>query len=208
MTGQCLCPPFSCECDDVEAATRMTRPDAWAREHDNACTPERPNRVTCCAESEPVACDWCGRAIVREWDAWHAVRGAERGYDPITCDAAEDGLHEPPPDPLPAGVNAPSVPPAKATPKGDPAPGGPAPAAGVGDDLGIPAQHVEYLCSVMHTAYEDEAARLGWKTQPASQARWEDVPEANKAAMRAGVRALLDRLFRPEDGVTEGRPSC
>lgn len=66
------------------------------------------------------------------------------------------------------------------------------------EGLGIPAQHVEYLCRVMHDAYEAEAKRVGWGTQAASQRPWEQVPEANKAAMRAGVRALLDRLFRPE----------
>lgn len=78
-------------------------------------------------------------------------------------------------------------------------------AAADGDLHGIPARHVEYLCRVMHDAYEAEAARVGWATQQASRVGWDEVPEPNKAAMRAGVRALLDRLFVPEDETPPAR---
>lgn len=50
--------------------------------------------------SDPY-CDWCGRAIFlaklqRSGVRWLAVKGVERGYDPLTCDAnTEDGIHEP-----------------------------------------------------------------------------------------------------------------
>lgn len=50
--------------------------------------------------SEPY-CDWCGRAIYqaklrRSVLRWFAVKGVERGYDPLACDAnPEDGQHEP-----------------------------------------------------------------------------------------------------------------
>jgi hypothetical protein len=50
---------------------------------------------------------------------------------------------------------------------------------------------VEYLCAVMHSAYEDEAARVGWATNPRSKTSWDRVPDENKQAMRAGVRAML-----------------
>jgi hypothetical protein len=62
---------------------------------------------------------------------------------------------------------------------------------------GVPERHVEYLCAVMHSAYEDEAARVGWDTNPRSKTSWDRVPEANKQAMRAGVRAMLAVLFVP-----------
>lgn len=50
------------------------------------------------AQSSPVEpCEWCGRAV-RQDDAarWFAVKGAERGYDPLACDASDDGTHNPP----------------------------------------------------------------------------------------------------------------
>jgi hypothetical protein len=53
---------------------------------------------------------------------------------------------------------------------------------------------VERACEVMHDAYEAAASREGWETQEASRKPWSDVPEANKATMRAAVRALLDAL--------------
>lgn len=38
-----------------------------------------------------AACEWCGRAIDRdEQGRWYAVKGAERGYDPLVCDAVAD----------------------------------------------------------------------------------------------------------------------
>lgn len=65
---------------------------------------------------------------------------------------------------------------------------------------GVPEQHVEYLAAVMHSAYEDEAARVGWATNPRSKTSWDRVPEENKQAMRAGVRAMLAVLSQPEQG--------
>jgi len=50
---------------------------------------------------------------------------------------------------------------------------------------------IEEACEVMHNAYESAAKATGWETNPASRTRWEDVPEANKATMRAAVSALL-----------------
>ena len=41
--------------------------------------------------STDAACEWCGRAIDRdEQGRWYAVKGAERGYDPLVCDAVAD----------------------------------------------------------------------------------------------------------------------
>ena len=50
---------------------------------------------------------------------------------------------------------------------------------------------LEYLCEVMHDAYEVAALHTGWETQERSRKPWAEVPEANKATMRHAVRALL-----------------
>ena len=50
----------------------------------------------------------------------------------------------------------------------------------------------------MHDAYEAAAAEAGWQTQQASRVPWADVPEANKATMRAAVTALLGWLDTTE----------
>jgi hypothetical protein len=56
------------------------------------------------------------------------------------------------------------------------------------------ADYVERCCEVMHDAYERAAVGAGWETQQASRKPWADVPEANKATMRAAVVALLDHI--------------
>ena len=43
----------------------------------------------------------------------------------------------------------------------------------------------------MHEAYEAAAAEAGWETQARSRVPWQDVPEANKVAMRAAYAAAL-----------------
>ena len=55
-------------------------------------------------------------------------------------------------------------------------------------------QLVEEACQVMHDAYEEAAVSAGWETQSRSRKPWAEVPEANKATMRAAVSALLDWL--------------
>lgn len=55
---------------------------------------------------------------------------------------------------------------------------------------------VERACEVMHDAYERAAVGAGWETQTASRKPWADVPEANKATMRAAVGALLNHIAR------------
>ena len=52
-------------------------------------------------------------------------------------------------------------------------------------------EHADAACEVMHDAYERAAVGAGWETNPASRKPWADVPEANKATMRAAVGALL-----------------
>lgn len=48
------------------------------------------------AELEAIACEGCGRAIGRTASVrWYAVKGEERGYDPLACEASDDGRHEP-----------------------------------------------------------------------------------------------------------------
>lgn len=60
------------------------------------------------------------------------------------------------------------------------------------DRAEVAVHPVEFYCEVMHDAYEAAAAGAGWETQQASRKPWSDVPEPNKATMRAAVRALLD----------------
>lgn len=55
-------------------------------------------------------------------------------------------------------------------------------------------KRIEAACEVMHDAYERAAIGAGWETQTASRKPWTDVPEANKATMRAAVAALLKWL--------------
>lgn len=52
----------------------------------------------------------------------------------------------------------------------------------------------EAACEVMHDAYEAAAIQMGWQTQERSRNPWVDLPEANKATMRAAVDALLGWL--------------
>lgn len=58
---------------------------------------------------------------------------------------------------------------------------------------------VEACCVVLHDAYEAAAVQAGWSTQAASRKPWAEVPEANKATMRAAVAALLDYLTPVRD---------
>ena len=52
-------------------------------------------------------------------------------------------------------------------------------------------EQIEHLCEVMHDAYEQAAIEAGWETQERSRVPWIDVPEANKATMRASVSAIF-----------------
>lgn len=60
------------------------------------------------------------------------------------------------------------------------------------------SDQVEQACEVMHDAYERAAVGAGWETNPKSRKPWADVPEANKATMRAAVQALLAWLPQTE----------
>ena len=63
--------------------------------------------------------------------------------------------------------------------------------------LDLTPEWIEECCEVMHDAYEKAAIGEGWKTQIASRKPWADVPEANKATMRAAVEALLQHVLSP-----------
>lgn len=62
---------------------------------------------------------------------------------------------------------------------------------------------LEQLCERMHDAYEQAAVGAGWATNPASRVPWSDVPEANKAAMRAAVTALLEAIAAAVPGTCD-----
>jgi hypothetical protein len=53
---------------------------------------------------------------------------------------------------------------------------------------------IETAAAGMHDAYENAATANGWETNPASRKPWADVPEANKATMRAALAAALPSL--------------
>lgn len=53
---------------------------------------------------------------------------------------------------------------------------------------------LETACEVLHDAYEAFAADFGWQTQARSRVAWTEVPEENKATMRAAVATLLEHL--------------
>ena len=53
------------------------------------------------------------------------------------------------------------------------------------------ADLVEAACIAAHDAYEAAAKESGWATNLQSRKPWVEVPEANKAAMRAGIGAAL-----------------
>lgn len=53
---------------------------------------------------------------------------------------------------------------------------------------------LENACVLMHNVYESAARSAGWETQTASRKPWSEIPEANKAAMRAAVTALFEHL--------------
>ena len=56
---------------------------------------------------------------------------------------------------------------------------------------------LEEACIAAHDAYEAAAHEAGWATNPQSRKPWAEVPEANKAAMRAGIGAALALIEQP-----------
>lgn len=53
---------------------------------------------------------------------------------------------------------------------------------------------IEYLCSQQHAAYEEAALLEGWDTHRESKGSWAQVPEENKATMRASMHVVLAEL--------------
>ena len=56
---------------------------------------------------------------------------------------------------------------------------------------------LEAACVAAHNAYEAAAHEAGWTTNIQSRKPWAEVPEANKAAMRAGIGAALALIDKP-----------
>lgn len=73
----------------------------------------------------------------------------------------------------------------------------------------VPDDRIERLCEVLHDAYEAAAVDQGWQTQQASRKPWAEVPEANKATMRAAVRAIVPAVLRDaaDAAVAEEQPN-
>ncbi len=53
---------------------------------------------------------------------------------------------------------------------------------------------LERLCEEMHDRYEAAAAKENWQTNPLSRKPWADVPEENKATMRAAIGPIADEF--------------
>jgi hypothetical protein len=64
---------------------------------------------------------------------------------------------------------------------------------------------VETICERLHDAYEAAAVEQGWETQAKSRKPWADVPEANKATMRAAVSAAIVPLLPPTTTEPQGQ---
>ena len=61
------------------------------------CTPEESVEAVKAVRREAAPCEWCGRAVARNTEGrWFAVKGEERSYDPLTCEASDDCRHYPP----------------------------------------------------------------------------------------------------------------
>ena len=63
------------------------------------------------------------------------------------------------------------------------------------------ARTIDELCEIAHQTYEAAAAAHGWETQKRSRVAWADLPEENKAAMRAMMTVIRDEIrheFRVE----------
>lgn len=62
---------------------------------------------------------------------------------------------------------------------------------------------VDEACEILHSTYEDAAAKHGWATNIRSRVPWDALPEANRATMREAVGELLKaiRLERERDVV-------
>lgn len=58
----------------------------------------------------------------------------------------------------------------------------------------ITPDQLDWYCKISHDAYEKAAVGAGWETQLASRKEWADVPEANKATVRASMTAVLEEL--------------
>lgn len=56
---------------------------------------------------------------------------------------------------------------------------------------------VEAACRASHDAYEVAAAAAGWETNRRSRVSWDEVPDENKVAMRAGTAAALSVVPAP-----------
>lgn len=60
-------------------------------------------------------------------------------------------------------------------------------------------QRAEPIAAAFHESYERQARNYGYETRPESAVPWENVPDNNKALMRAVVNDLIDRnvIYHP-----------
>lgn len=50
----------------------------------------------------------------------------------------------------------------------------------------------DIIAAAFHATYEELAPTFGYETREESRKAWKDVPQQNRALMRATVRRLLD----------------
>lgn len=55
-------------------------------------------------------------------------------------------------------------------------------------------RELETYAAIVHQAYLDTCARLGWPVKPSNQVPYEELSEESKELDRASVRAVLDAL--------------
>jgi hypothetical protein len=69
-----------------------------------------------------------------------------------------------------------------------------------------PDSQIERITRAFHEAYESLAPEYGYRTREASAKPWADVPENNKALMRATVGTLIhDGVIIAGDAYNERR---
>lgn len=57
------------------------------------------------------------------------------------------------------------------------------------------AKTIDELCEIAHDTFEIAAEANGWKTRKSTRVAWDELPEENKAAMRAMMTTVSDVII-------------
>ena len=59
--------------------------------------------------------------------------------------------------------------------------------------------NIEELAKLFHDKYEEQAKRVGWKTQEECRVEFKDLPKENKEVMLLVVKAVIKYLNKRKD---------